>query len=224
MNERFPDPNAHTEHPPAYGQPELQPGQAESEDIREVEHRTNPQIYVTKGMPLRAELTTGTWLDMARPPQDIYAELYAVLGTEEDAGVDRFYIWDYRGFGSFQVTTGAIGLEGVDSVEILAQIAHGIAEHGQAFAAWTSAHEDDPASLDRFESAYKGWYASLAAYARHLLEPLHLEEHPRRAVPDVLKGYITVDYAALGDAMISEGDIIAVPADQGGVWVFDEGT
>lgn len=56
----------------------------------------------------------------------------------------RLYIWDHRGFGAFVVTTGAIGLEGTDSIELLAQVARGIKEHGLAYAVWASVHDDDP--------------------------------------------------------------------------------
>ncbi|MEV6255629.1 antirestriction protein ArdA [Nocardia sp. NPDC051911] len=188
---------------------------------REGEPRPHPHIYITKGLPLRAELTTGTWLDMARDPRDIYAEMYAIL-EDETSDDERLYIWDYRDFGAFDVTTGAIGLEGVDSIELLSQIARGIAKYGPAYAAWADAHDDDPLLFDRFATAYKGHHENMAAYVRQLFEPLRIDEMLKRAVPTALEEFVYVDYAAIGQEMLREGDLVAIPAEGGGVWVFDE--
>ncbi|WP_433576787.1 antirestriction protein ArdA [Nocardia brasiliensis] len=225
MNEQFPRPKARIE-PPSDHEPEALNG-ADALAEREVSHEQRPQlhprIYVTRGLPLRAELTDGTWVDMARKPRDIYAEMHAVLAADEATEAIPLYIWDYDGFGAFEVTTGAVGLEGVDSIELLAQIARGIKEHGSAYAAYASAHEDDPARLDHFAIAYKGQHESIAAYVQQLFEPLKIEEMLRRAAPDGLQDFVCIDYAAVGDEMVREGDIVVFPADEGGVWVFEEG-
>ncbi|MFI9636644.1 antirestriction protein ArdA [Nocardia sp. NPDC051929] len=216
MNEKYP------QHIPAAedGQ-EHQPAADERAADREGEPRPHPRIYITKGLPLRAELTTGTWLDMARDPRDIYAEMYGILEDETSDG-ERLYIWDYRDFGAFDVTTGAIGLEGVDSIELLSQIARGIAKYGPAYAAWADAHDDDPLLFDHFATAYKGHHENMAAYVRQLLEPLRIDEMLKRAVPTALEEFVYVDYAAIGQEMLREGDLVAIPAEGGGVWVFDE--
>jgi antirestriction protein len=217
MNERFPYNNEHNELP---AEPEAAP--ADSDANRERRPGLNPRIYVTRGLPLRAELTDGTWVDMARDPQTIRAEMYAVLATDEAAEGTPLYIWDYDGFGAFDVTTGAIGLEGVDSIELLAQVARGIKDHGPAYAAYASAHEEDPDLFDHFASAYKGHHESMAAYVRQLFEPLRIEDRLKQAVPTTLEEFVFVDYAAIGAAMLRESDIVAIPAEGGGVWVFDE--
>lgn len=218
MNEKYPQ---HV--PAAEDGEERQPTANEHEASREGERRPNPRIYVTQGLPLRAELTAGTWLDMARDPDAIYAEMYAVLGPEDEyRETDRLYIWDYHGFGSFNVTTGAIGLEGVDSIELLSKIARGIAEYGPAYAAWADAHDDDPRLFDHFTTAYKGHHENMAAYVRQLFEPLRIDEMLKRAVPTALEKFVYVDYAAIGQEMLRDGDLVAIPAEGGGVWVFDE--
>ncbi|MFB8276925.1 antirestriction protein ArdA [Nocardia colli] len=221
MRERFPPPKPHNED----HQPEAvadEPASTELESSREQGKQLNPRIYVTRGLPLRAELTDGTWLDMARDARTIYAEMYAVLAADEATESIPLYIWDYQGFGAFDVTTGAIGLEGVDSIELLATVARGIAEHGHAFAAYASAHEDDPRLLDHFATAYKGHHETMAAYVRQLFEPLRIEDRLKQAVPATLEEFVSVDYGAIGEEMLRGGDIVAIPADAGGVWVFDE--
>ncbi len=217
MNEQFPQHNPLAEH-----QPEGQPAPDDTEASREEAPRPNPRIYVTKGLPLRAELTTGTWLDMAREPEAIHAEMYSVFGEDETYDADRLYIWDHRGFGAFVVTTGALGLEGTDTIELLAQVARGIKEHGLAYAVWASVHDDDPRLFDHFATAYKGHYESTAAYVRQLFEPLHIEDMLKRAVPKALEALVQVDYKAIGEEMLREGDIVEIPADGGGVWMYEE--
>ncbi|WP_280448634.1 antirestriction protein ArdA [Nocardia brasiliensis] len=217
MNERIPNSNGHNE---LHAEPDAAP--VEGEANRERQPGLNPRIYVTRGLPLRAELTDGTWVDMARDPQTIRAEMFAVLAADEATEGSPLYIWDHDGFGAFDVTTGAIGLEGVDSIELLAQVARGIKEHGPEYAAYASAHEDELRLFDNFAAVYKGHHESLAAYARQLFEPLKIEEMLKRAVPEVLKGFAYIDYVAIGEEMLRGGDIAAIPAEGGGVWIFEE--
>ncbi|WP_174186426.1 antirestriction protein ArdA [Nocardia barduliensis] len=216
MNERFPNTNEHKDY-----QHGGEPAPSDSEPNREQQSRLNPRIYVTRGLPLRTELTHGAWLDMARDTQAVHAELYSIF-AEEVYEQEGLYIWDYQDFGSFTVTTGAIGLEGVDSIELLTQVARGIKDHGPAYAAWAEAHEDDPRLFDHFATAYKGHHESMAAYVRQLFEPLRIEDRVNQALPATLGEFVSVDYAAIGEEMQREGDIAAIPAEGGGVWVFDE--
>ncbi|MGV9751103.1 antirestriction protein ArdA [Nocardia farcinica] len=215
MNERLP-------HEHNNSQDDQRPAALEAEATREQQPRLTPRIYVTRGLPLRAELTDGAWFDMARDPQIVRAEIYAALGADEATEGDPLYIWDYDGFGAFAITTGAIGLEGVDSIELLTQVARGIKDHGPAYAAWAEAHEDDPRLFDHFATAYKGHHESMAAYVRQLFEPLRIEDRVKQALPATLGEFVSVDYAAIGEEMQREGDIAAIPAEGGGVWVFDE--
>ncbi len=201
---------------------EQEPSAAEQAADHETGSRRNPRIYFTAGLPLRAELTDGAWIDMARPSEAIYDELYAVFGEDETYGPEGVYIWDHDGFGVFGVSTGALGLEGTDSIELLAQVARGIAEHGPAFAVWASVHEEDPRLFGHFATAYKGHHENMAAYVRQLFEPLKIEELLRGAAPEGLQGYVRIDYGALGEEMERQNDVVAFPADGGGVWVFEE--
>lgn len=217
MSERFPNSNGDNEY---RGSASATP---EAEASRERQPQLNPRIYVTAGLPLRAELTTGTWLDMARDPREIYAELSAVLGDPIEHDVDGFYIWDYQDFGGFKVTTGAIGLEGVHSVELLSQVAQGVAEHGPAFAAWASAHEDEPGQFDRFKRAYKGHFDSLAAYVRTLfVGDDDSEQRLRLSLPPRFHDYGSEDYEEIGEYLADAWDLVAFPANEHGVWIFDE--
>ncbi|MGV9676426.1 antirestriction protein ArdA [Nocardia sp. NPDC003482] len=223
MNERFPNPHAHNGYPDNLAAPT---GETETSPDTELGHeqqrQLNPRIYVTKGLPLRAELTDGTWLDMARDPATISAELYAVLGDKEGHVGTPLYIWDHHDFAGFPVTTGPLGMEGTHSIELLAQVARGIAEHGPAFAAWAAAHEEEPHMLAGFATAYEGHFDSLADYVREQFRPADYDEILDRVLPTEIRPFASIDYEAIGNRWQQEMDLVVFPATGGGVWVFDE--
>ncbi|WP_306359830.1 antirestriction protein ArdA [Nocardia sp. CC227C] len=214
MHEQFPQiPNSNE------NEPDIGSATPDVERGYESKRRLLPRIYVTRSLPLRAELTDGAWFDMARDPALIRAELYAVFEQEE---VEHpLCIWDYQDFGSFGVTTGAIGLEGVQTVELLAAVAQGITKHGAAFAAWAAACEHDPAQFGAFNRTYRGHHDSLAAFACTLLMRQGILDQLRLAAPEAIRAFVHIDYEAIGQAMLQRGAITTVPADTGGVWVFD---
>lgn len=207
MSERLP--HSHGEHPP-----QLERAVSHEPEPRQL----NPRIYVTRGLPLRTELTAGLWLDMARSPRDIEAEMYSALTDEEHAG-NPLYIWDYRDYGAFDVTTGAIGLEGVDSIDTLSEIAIGIKEYGPAFAAWAKYNDDDRQPLYHFARAYKGHYESAAAFIREQLRPMAYEAILDRAMPQEIRPFVAVDYQAVAAQLEADGVIVPLPAENG-VWIF----
>lgn len=208
--ECFPD-DVPTSHPDA---PEL-------EDEHESEPRVSPRIYVTAGLPLRADLVVGTWLDMARPPRDIYADLFAAINDETCIDHDRVYIWDDNGFGAFEVITGPLGLEGGHSIDLLSTVARGIVEHGPAFAVWAQVHEDEPQHFDRFAQVFKGHYPTPGAFIRKQLEPMGYETLLDNTLPANIRAHTAIDYDAIAEHLFETEDIVAIRAGDG-FWIFDE--
>ncbi|MDO3645658.1 antirestriction protein ArdA [Nocardia mangyaensis] len=199
---------------------EEQPAEAERDVSHEPHPRQlNPRIYVTRGLPMRAELTDGLWLDMAREARDIRAEMFSALHADDAHTGSPLYIWDYRDFGAFNIQTGAIGLEGVDSIDLLAQIARGIREHGPAYAAWAKYNEDDPRLFDQFPAAFLGQHESLAAFMRGQLQQMGYEAVLDQAMPEEIRPFVAIDYQTLANELFGDG-IVVIPA-EGGVWIFN---
>jgi antirestriction protein len=138
-----------------------------------------------------------------------------MMAASSVPGAEAFTIRDAEGFGLFDVGRD-------DTIELVSQVARGIKQHGLAYSAWAKFNEDDPRVFDDFERAYKGHYESLDAYARHLLEPLHLEELLRNALPSGLDEFAFIDYDAIGEQLFARADIVVFSAQGGGVWIFDE--
>jgi antirestriction protein len=122
-------------------------------------------------------------------------------------------IFDYEGFGNLR-------LGEYESIENVARLAQGIAEHGPAFDAWAEATERDTATGEGFDEAYCGQFDSVADYAEQLVDDIEGEELLEKSIPAWLQSYVDFDYEALGSDMELGGHFTG-PADDGGVFIFN---
>jgi antirestriction protein len=76
--------------------------------------------------------------------------------------------------------------------------------------------------MDGFEDAYRGHYPSVEAYTEQLVDDLGIQRDLDEVVPEPLQPYVRVDLAALARDMQIGGDLHALPAEDGGVWIFDQ--
>ncbi|MDQ7903064.1 antirestriction protein ArdA [Phytohabitans sp. ZYX-F-186] len=185
---------------------------------RSTEHRggaTSPHIWVGSLADYAAGYLHGAWLDAALDPDDLAKAVQFVLRNSHERDGEEFGIFDYEGFGS--EVTSLLGE--YPSLKTVSKIAQGIAEHGQAFAAWAAyVGPEQTEQLDRFEDHYLGEWDSMHAYAEHLLE----ECEGYRVVddaPEWLRPYLKVDVE--GYSRDLGYDLHVVERPEGGVWVFD---
>lgn len=210
MSEKFPNHNAHNGYPGS-----AEPGAGETEASREQEPLPVPHVYVESTIDAELGQLHGAWLDAAREPEVILADIRAMLAASSVPGAAAFTIREAEGFGLFDVGRD-------DSIDLVSQVARGIKEHGLAYSAWAKFNEDDPRLFDQFTAAYRGHFESLDAYVRHRLEPLQLEELLKRALPSGLDEFVSIDYDAIGEQLFARGDVAVFRAEGGGVWIFDE--
>lgn len=188
-----------------------------------VEHveklRDSPQIWVGSLSDYNNGILYGDWIDAARDATEVHADIQTMLVASPWAArsgevAEEWGIFDYEGFGPASVQQH-------DSIDAVARVARGIAEHGLAFAAWASITEDDD-TLDSFEDAYLGHYDSAEGYVEQLIDDLGYEQLLDDAIPESLRPYVQIDIAGLARDMQIGGDISSVPADDGGVWIFHQ--
>jgi len=104
-------------------------------------------------------------------------------------------------------------------LEDVSRVAHGLYQHGPAFAAWAKLQDGDPDRLAEFEEGYLGAWDSPEEWAREVLDDRTLESELDQALPDSLRGYVSIDYAAFArDAQL--GGDVAIVWRPDGVWVF----
>jgi len=142
---------------------------------------------------------SGIWLDAAADPDTLRAAI-----------ADGF-VYDSIGFGSFV-------LDPDESPEVIARVASGIQEHGLAFAAWAELHDADPDMLADFETHYLGHFTSYDELGRNLIGATGWDIEQ---LPEHLRPWINVDYAAAARYEIEHSRLIALAAtDTGGLYLF----
>ena len=188
----------------------------EQAEGREPEQRPQPRIYVASLSDYNAGRLHGAWMDAAQDGESLLAEISRMLASSPEPIAEEWAIHDYEGFGRTRLSE-------YESIENVARLARGIAEHGEAFSAWASyvdSFEDD--QLSRFEDCYRGEWASLSDYAESLVDDLGLAEELNQMVPELLQPYVSIDFAAFGRDMALSGDIATVESsDQNDLFIFE---
>jgi len=184
--------------------------------VRELNSRDeSPKVWVGSLADYTAGYLHGAWLDAAIDPDDLTNAVRFVLKNAHEPYAEEYGIFDYDGFGSEVMSL----LGEYPSLKTVSRIAQGIAEYGQAFAAWAAyVGPEQEEQLDRFEDHYLGEWNSMEAYAENLLE----EGEGYRVVneaPEWLRPYLKVDVE--GYARDLGYDLHVVEKSGGGVWVFD---
>jgi antirestriction protein len=187
--------------------------QHEQQPRNEQGRETRPRLYVASLADYNAGRLHGAWIDAVQEPEQLEAEIAAVLKCSPRPGAEEWAIHDYEGF-------GPIALSEHESLERVARIARGIAEHGLAFAAWVCICDHDDDVLDRFEDAYFGSWPNLEQYAQELLDDFSIEKSLEE-LPGWIQPYIKVDVEGLTRDLELGGEITSVDSPDGSVWVFD---
>jgi antirestriction protein len=180
---------------------------------RERTNRLQPRIWIGSLADYNAGRLHGDWVDAAVEDDELLAAAQRILATSQEPGAEEWGIFDFDEFGAFQVGE-------YEDLMRVARIARGIAQHGPAFAAWAQLHDGEPDMLDSFEDAFLGHYDAAVDWAYEVLDDHTLEADLDRAVPDSLRAYITIDYAAFVHDSQLGGDIDIEPDPSGGVWVY----
>lgn len=187
---------------------------AETERSAETEPKPSPSIYVASLADYNNGRLHGRWINAAREPDEIQADIDAVLASSHEPNAEEWAIHDYEQFGQWKV-------DEYDSIEQVSRIARNIAEHGYAYSAWADVFDGDEASFDTdsFHEAYLGHYDSVQDYIEQMADDLGYE-HEFITVPEHLRPYVRIDYAAIARDLHSSGDIATVQNPDGGVWIF----
>jgi antirestriction protein len=180
----------------------------------EQERTPPPRIYVASLSDYNNGWLHGEWIDADQAPGALLEAISEMLARSRTPGAEEWAVHDYEGFGQ-------VALSEYESIETISRLAQGIAEHGEAFAAWASVAGTAEEELERFEDSYLGEWESLADYAESFIDDLGLDQQLERVVPASLAPYVSVDYEALGRDLELGGDIISVDKREGsGVFLF----
>jgi len=185
----------------------------------EAPHPRPPQIWVGSLADYNAGNLLGKWIDAGQDVERLQEEIVALLAESPTPGAEEWGIFDYEGFGAAGATLGEY-----EPLDRISAIAKGIAEHGQAFAAYVpyiGALSVDENTEQQFEAHFRGEWESVTAYAEHLLTETNAYEELHHVVQDMserLQPYLVIDVAAYARDLELELHIVE---HEGGVWVFD---
>lgn len=176
-----------------------------------------PRIWVGSLTDYNNGVLHGRWLDAARAPDELQADIAAMLArspwtarTGEPA--EEWGIFDYDNFGNCQ-------LDEYEDISWVSALATGIRKHGLAFAAWAKVI-DEREHLNDFDAAYLGHYDDLHSYIEQLINDLGYERIIDRALPASIRPYVKIDITATANDLLLGGDLHTLPAAEGGVWIF----
>lgn len=172
---------------------------------------TTPRIYVASLADYNNGTLHGRWIDADRDPDEIRAEIAAMLAESNEDVAEDWAIHDYEGFGAFQVGE-------YESLDAISAVALGIAECGQAFAAYASWAGTSEEALHAFNDCYLGFWSSTEAWARDTADDFGWEAALRQ-LPEDMQPYVSIDYQQLVQFMES---VMTVVECGGGIYVFAE--
>ena len=186
----------------------------QGEEVRQEETESGhyPEIWVGSLSDYNNGRLHGVWLDATLDPDELRAAIGFMLRNGYDFTAEEWGIFDYDDF-------CGLDLGEYESLDVVSRIAKGIAEHGEAFAAWVGyVGEQSEEALGRFEDHYLGTFESTGAYVESLLEECDAYSF-EEFVPEWLRPYVKIDTELLARDM--EIELYVVEAREGGVLVFD---
>ena len=152
------------------------------------------------------------WLDATLDPDELHHAIQFMLRNGYTPGAEEWGIFDHDDF-------CGVNLDEYESLTVVSRIAKGIAEHGEAFAAWVNyVGERNEEALDRFEDHYLGHFESAEAYAEYILEETEAYRYLDE-IPEGLHEYAKFDTEMMGRDM--EIELHFIEAHDGGVHIFD---
>lgn len=181
-----------------------------------------PEIWVGSLLDYNNGLLHGMWIDADQEPDEMKEQIRWILRTSPAARstgevAEEWAILDHGGFCGYEVDEWS-------SLDTISLIAQGIAEHGEAYAAWVEYVGDTAGELtsdEAFLDHYLGTWESVEAYVEEVLQETgfygQLEER-LAGLPDDVRRNIQVDVA--GIAQEWEQGLHLVEGTDGGVLVF----
>ena len=178
----------------------------------------SPRIWVGSLADYNNGRLYGVWMNATLEPEELDASTQFLLRNSRTPGAEEWAVMDYDGFGGYKVAEWT-------SFETISLIAQGVAEHGEAYAAWVEYVGDTSGQLlepDQFHDHYEGEFDSVQDYVEYILKETGIYEELDRAlevIPESIRRYVQVDVEMMARDWEIEGLHVAESAG-GGVHVF----
>lgn len=179
--------------------------QADSSDREhgEVRRRYRPRVYVADLASQAHGIRHGRWIDASQEVDELDAAVAAML---DHSPTNQPRVWAVAATAEF----GGLDLHGFTDTTLIAELAHGVAEHGAAYATWVGmVGMEDRDQLSRFEDFYIGSYDNPEAWACEVADDLSWPEQLDREITDpFLRRYVAIDYAKVAEEGAAGWDVL----------------
>jgi antirestriction protein len=198
-------------------EPPVDESTAAPAEQREAEPAIQPRIWVASLSDYNNGILHGQWIDAAQDETDLQTAIDTMLAaspwTAHTGGpAEEWAIHDHDGFAPLRIDEH-------EDLSWISRVAKGIAEHGLAFAAYADVVAEE-ALLASFDKDYLGHYDDLHAYIEQLVNDLGYDRILDEALPASIRPYVKIDITATANDLLLGGDLQAIPAPDGGVWIF----
>lgn len=168
-----------------------------------------PRIYAASLSDYNNGRLHGEWISANQDADEISERIQRMLARSTEPAAEEWAIHDYEGFGPFHLSE-------YETLDTVARLGQGIAQHGRAFGHWAAHVGTEPEVLDRFDEVYLGKWRSMEDYAEQLLEDLGI--NPDEVGPDMLRPYLSFNLEAFAEDLSYE---LHVGTDPDGVHIFE---
>jgi antirestriction protein len=186
---------------------EQQPGNPERNPLA-----LQPRVWIASLADYNAGRLHGEWVDAAVEGDELVAEAKRIIAASPDPSAEEWAIFDYDNFFSYRVNE-------YQDLHRVAEIARGIAEDGEAFAAYaqlSGLHGDE---LDRgYTEAFVGYWQSRDAFLDELLEDFGIDDALAMGMPGWLLPHIKFDREGLLRDLLVDFEVHDVS--DGGIYLF----
>lgn len=180
------------------------------EQHEQQQFENQPRIYAASLSDYNDGRLHGAWIRADQEPDQIAADITAMLQRSPEPSAEEWAIHDYEGFGPMQLSE-------YEDIGTIARLGQGIAEHGVAFAHWAAyVGTSDQDQLDRFDDHYLGHWPSIEDYSEELLDDLGINTD--ELGPEMLQPYIRFDVEAFARDLSYE---LHVVDDTDGSYIFE---
>lgn len=146
-----------------------------------------PRIYVQDLASHHQGLIHGVWLDANQEQAELDAAITSHLRHSPVAGTRSWAVTASQGFAGLDLT-------GFRDTALISRLGLGVAEHGEAFAAYVQWAGHDTHILDAFADHYRGSYPTLKAWGQHEVEARGWNQQLIDRLDDELLPYVHIDH------------------------------
>ena len=162
-----------------------------------------PRIYAACLASYNNGILHGAWIDADQDSEDILQNIAEMLERSPITGAEEWAVHDYEGLPT--------SLGEYPDLDLVAEVAQGIEEHGDAFRAYVELVGAEFATVEDFQDNYIGEYQSQAELAENLLT----DSGEFAQVPERLQWFI--DFDAYGRDLIAGGSVCR----EGNHWFYN---